>query len=303
MEENIQNQAIENLRKEFEDLTEKFQPQFTDISKPNKKISLIEFWNLIYQKINDTSYENSAKMTVEIGGQQFSFLVDKMAMIRTVEECFSKFHKENFVYLEPQEFKEKSREVYGMFSFMLDSMKENALQMQTVGHKYLSMNFESNGTKYASFLPIQEAIDFLSTIQPVNMFENMPEIPMPIPDLTPPKIPPGQALYLTVKVTNKMLDKIPELLEARYGNQSKEERLQDEEFWTMIIDGIINQIRPDYMGDYENFETTPEICEQVIKDHPEEIQALMTESPNVKKQWEELAERKKSIIKEFLSKS
>jgi hypothetical protein len=309
MEENYQDQVIENLRREFEALTTKFQPTFTDKDSKNKDVSLIEFWNRLYEQINNHSPDTPVKMTIQLGESQFSFNTDNITMIRTVEECFNKLHKDNFLLIPPEEFKEKSREIYGMFSFMLDSMKENAIQMQTIGHKYLSMNFESNGTKYISFLPIQEAIDFLNSIQPSSGGFEIPSFEIPSFDMPPteaPKklveLPVNQALYLDLKVQNKMLDRIPGLLEERFQGTVKALLTDDPEYWDSKINEFMDQIRPDYQEDYSSFDTTPKECEEVLKQHAEEVQQLKVESPNIQKQWDELAQRKLKIIADFLQK-
>jgi hypothetical protein len=302
MADNSQSWIIDDLKKEFQLLTEKFRPKSTTPIANTENISLIDFWNLFYKYIDENPKNQPISLKLKIGGNELSFETDQVSAIRSLEACFDKKQQDNSIFMNPTEYMEKSREIYGMFSFMIDSMKENSKNMQTVGHKYILMNYESNGTKCYSAVPVQDAIDFMDSIQPVNMFDSIPEIIQPNLELNNQEIPPNQALYLTIKVKNLMMEKIPDMLKERFGTEPKNELPQEFEHWDFIFDLMMDQIQFDteFEEIYKNFDTTLEICQKVMRERKDEVQALIDESPNIKAQWDEMGERKRKIIKEFL---
>jgi hypothetical protein len=180
MDEASENEFyIRQMKEELAKQTDTFQPRYGEGKESMKALEMLEFWNHLQELMATLPENEKGKMLLEVAGKKIQLCVDKAAISRILSAAIKPSkEEEGVIWLPVEEYKEKSRQVYGMMDWMLGMFKQSANNMKAVGYKYMDMNCTLNGQKYASMLPIDDVIPFLDSIEPVDMMAQfqMPEI-------------------------------------------------------------------------------------------------------------------------------
>lgn len=182
---------VNNLKRDIEEQTNKFDPKIAKKEGKWQPVSMMDFMNAFEKTMLSFATTNDATITFDLGDMKFQLRVSKELMAQSVDAAMKTKGEDVAKWVPPEEFKKIGEQVYGMLSFMVPTMVQNAKAMQQVGYQYMDLSCSLNNQKYASILPIGEAITYLSSIKAVDMFAqlNQNNSDTPNSNLAPPSDP------------------------------------------------------------------------------------------------------------------
>jgi hypothetical protein len=155
--------TVNKIKQGYLDIEKVIQPKKKTGSGEISSIGLLSFINETLAQLNSLDNTESIPLDFTIQGQNYQFRLGKLNLIQMILNLTESTNQDTN-WLPSEEYKKISAESYSMFTFMIDSIKEMIELQKKLGHIYTKMDVGMNGMKYATIMPVDDAISFLNSI-------------------------------------------------------------------------------------------------------------------------------------------